>query len=105
MLNPTLPRTLQRNPELKVNKTEKGTYFLIGYSGIDPVEVSERIFDILDFFDGRRSNKEVIPLIRKQMQAEPSQSLLIQIYRFRILIDNESYLSICEFGIMSLVNL
>lgn len=87
ILNPQLPSSLKRNPKLIVNKTNRGTYFLIGYSGSDPVEVSKRIYDILDFFDGWRSNKEAIRLIRQQMHTEPSQSLLIQLYRFRILVE------------------
>lgn len=94
MLDPQIPLTLKRNPKLRVNKTKRGTYFLVGYQGSDPVEVSKRLYDILDFFDGWRSNKEAIHLIRKHMHTEPSERLLIQLYRFRILIDAKSQKSI-----------
>jgi len=53
------------------------------------LEVSKRIYDLLDFFDGKRTNQQVCRLIRKHIGAMPDQDLLISLYQFRVLVNNE----------------
>ena len=89
MARPRLPDRLKRNPNLCAQKTQEDAYILIGYSGLDPFEVSKRVYDVLDFFDGKRSNREARQLIREHMKAEPDDDLLISLYQLRILVKDE----------------
>jgi len=70
-------------------KNSEDSYFLIGYSPLDPFEVSKRVYDLLDFFDGKRTNQEVYRLIRNNMGVKPNPDLLTSFYQFRILVGNE----------------
>jgi Fe-S-cluster containining protein len=90
LLKPKLPGRLKRNPKLEVEKMEDGFYRLVGYSPRDPLEVSKRVYDLLDFFNGRKMNKEVFRLIKKQMKAEPTEDLLTTLHQFRILVSPEN---------------
>jgi len=89
LLKPNLPKILKRNPSLRVEKKGDESYCLVGYSALDPLEVSKRIYDLLDFFDGKRTNQQVCRLIRKHIGAMPDQDLLISLYQFRVLVNNE----------------
>jgi len=89
LLNPRLPKKLKRNSKLQVVKNSEDSYFLIGYSPLDPFEVSKRVYDLLDFFDGKRTNQEVYRLIRNNMGVKPNPDLLTSFYQFRILVGNE----------------
>lgn len=89
LVRPILPKILRRNPKLIVEKTKQGTYILTGYSPFDPIEVSKRIYDMLDFFDGYQSNKDACGFILDQLGAEPTNELLLSLYQFRILIATE----------------
>lgn len=88
-LKPRLPKKLKRNPNLKHEKISEDSYVLTGYSPMDPFTVSKRIYDILDFFDGKQSNEEVCRLVRECMGAEPDKELLTCLYQLRILVSNE----------------
>lgn len=83
------PKTLKRNPNLRVKRTEDNTYILIGYSPRDPVEVPARVYEILDFFDGQRSTDEACQLIYEHKNIEPARDLLISLYQLRILLKCE----------------
>jgi hypothetical protein len=89
LLNPKIPKKLKRNPKLQVEKNGDDSYFLIGYSPLDPFEVSKRVYDLLDFFDGKRTNREACRIVRDQMGANPDKDLLIFLYQSRILVSNE----------------
>jgi len=82
------PSILKRNPELKVKSIDEKTCVLIGFSAQDPVEVSRRTYDILEYFDGTRSNKDVVQLLREKDMAEPTDELLLMLYRLRILVES-----------------
>lgn len=85
-----LPKISRRNPNLIIEKTKQEKYILTSYSPYDPIEVSKRIYDMLDFFDGYRSNKDACRLILDQLGAEPTEDLLLTLYQFRILIPEEN---------------
>ena len=87
--NPKLPNRLKRNPKLEVEKLAENRYALIGYSPLDPIEVPKKVYDILDFFDGKKNNDEVCRLVHQDMHIEPAEDLLYSLYQFRILVDNE----------------
>ena len=86
VLSPTLPTTLKRNPRLWVEKLDEDRYVLSVDPGTDPVDVSERLYRMLDFFDGRRCNEEVLALIQEHGGATPTRELLISLYQFRVLV-------------------
>jgi len=87
MLATEPPKKLKRNPLLQVDRTADGAYMLAGYSPFDPWEVSDRIYQLLDFFDGREGNGVVCRRIRKHLGAAPTKELLLALYRFRILVN------------------
>ena len=89
LVNPKLSNRLKRNPKLEVEKLSENRYALIGYSPLDPIEVPKKVYDMLDFFDGKKTNDEVCRLIRQDMNIEPAEDLLCSLYQFRILVDNE----------------
>jgi hypothetical protein len=84
--SPKLPEKLTRNPKIITTKKKDGSYMLVGYSPADPLEVPKKIYDMLDFFDGRLSNREVCGLIILKLKNEPSEDLLMVLYQMRILI-------------------
>ena len=86
------PVILKRNPALQVKKIDENACVLIGSSAQEPVEVSRRMYDILEYFDGALSNKDVIQLLREKDMAEPTDELLLSLYRLRILVDGEEEL-------------
>jgi len=86
MMKDEPPHRLQRNPRLYVQKTEAGTFMLKGYSSRDIVEVSARLYETLDHFDGRRKVEEVIEFLIEQKKLVPEPNLLLSLYQLRILI-------------------
>lgn len=86
LVRPRPPRVLRRSPGLRQEKTADGEYILAGYSLLDPFRVSERVYRLLDFFDGRRPNSEVCRLVREEMGVHPDDELLLDLYSFRILV-------------------
>ncbi len=89
LMRPRLPKVLLRNPELRQEKVGDDAYILIGYSPLDPFQVTKRVYDLLDFFDGTRTHGEVRQSIREAMGAEPDEELIEALYRFRILVPGE----------------
>jgi len=89
LLKPDLPKILKRNPNLHVEKKGDDCYYLVGYSPLDPFKVSKRVYDLLDFFDGRRTLKEACRLIRQQSGAVPDKELLTLLCQYRILLNAE----------------
>ena len=85
LIHPLLPKRLKYNQNLIVEKTREGEYILSGYSSYDPIKVSKRIYNMLDFFDGYRSNEDAFGLIFEHVGIEPSKDLLLKLYQFRIL--------------------
>ena len=86
MMKDEPPHRLQRNPRLDVQKTEAGTFMLKGYSPRDVVEVSARLYEILDHFDGNKTVEEVIESLIAQKKMAPEPDLLLSLYHLRILI-------------------
>ncbi len=77
---------LQRNPFLYVRKTEAGIFIIKGYSPRDAVEVSARLYEMLDHFDGRRPVEDIIESLVEQKKLVPEPDLLLSLYHLRILI-------------------
>ena len=76
MMRTQPPKNMIRNPDLKIKKSESGTYFLTGYNPYDQVEVSTRIYEILDYFDGRQPHEEVVAKLLEQGKAVSPQPVL-----------------------------
>jgi len=89
LLNAKIPRILKRNPNLHVEKKGDDSYCPVGYSPLDPLEVSKRIYDLLDFFDGRRTLKEACRLIQQRSGAAPDKELLTLLCQHRILLNTK----------------
>ncbi|MBW2623079.1 MAG: hypothetical protein JRD68_09260 [Deltaproteobacteria bacterium] len=90
LVKPDLPQVLTRNPRLFVTKTGDDSYTLVSYSPFDPIQVPKKIYDALDFFDGRRKNSEVRRLIARESGMELETDLLLSLYQLRILGEKES---------------
>ena len=89
MVVPKLPEKLKRNPTLRVEKVSEDIYALTGYSPFDPIRVSKKAYEIIDFFDGKKTNREVLRDIRTEGKYEPTDGLLLSLYQFRILVKEE----------------
>jgi hypothetical protein len=89
MVVPKLPEKLKRNPTLRVEKVSEDAYALTGYSPFDPIVVSKKAYEMIDFFDGKKSNREVLRDIRAEGKYEPTDDLLLSLYQFRILLRKE----------------
>jgi len=86
---PNLPKILKRNPNLIVEKKGDDSYYLVGYSALDPFMVSKRVYDLLDFFDGRRTLKEACRLIQQHGGAAPDEELITLLCQYRILLNTK----------------
>ncbi len=89
LLKPKLAEFLKRNPDLHVDKKGDDNYYLVGYSTLDPFMVSKRVYDLLDFFDGRRTLWEACRLIQQHLGAAPDEELVTKLYHYRILQDTK----------------
>jgi len=90
LVKPELPQALVRNPRLSVRKTNEDSYTIVSYSPFDPIQVPKRIYDALDFFDGRRKASEVQRLIARELKMALEKDLLLSLYQLRILVESES---------------
>jgi len=86
MIHPKLPPFLKRNPDLHVQKTRQGNYIVSGYLPRDAVEITARLYSVLDHFDGRLSVDAVIQSLAQQQKMVPDGDLLMSLFHLRILI-------------------
>jgi hypothetical protein len=87
--NPKVPKILMRNPKLVVTKFQEDSYCLSGYAALDPLRVPKKIYDIIDWFDGTRPNREVLQILKDKKNFNIDSDLLKTLYMFRILISGE----------------
>jgi len=80
-----IPDRLLRSRELSVTKLPGDYYLLSAYSSFDPLKVSAKLYGCLHYFDGYRSNGEVLTSIQETMGVSLSDKMLEKLYRFRIL--------------------
>ena len=88
MMNSALPATLKRNPGLQVSRSGDD-YLLVTHSKWQPIRLQRPIYEILDYFDGRQTNEEVLRRIRVEKKAQLEQDLLVHLFHFRILVPPE----------------
>lgn len=86
LVRPVLPARLMRNSSMVAGNTGDG-YIVTGYSSLDPVEISDRVGTVLEFFDGRQSTADTIETVKQVTGYEPTEDLLLSLYRFRILVE------------------
>ncbi|MBN1294726.1 MAG: hypothetical protein JXB48_23015 [Candidatus Latescibacteria bacterium] len=89
LMNNEPPYILKRNPKLQVKSSNEDFCTLIGYSPFDPVEIPRAIYEMLDLFDGDRTNDDVFALLLEKDKKIPTDDLLLSLYRLRILITDE----------------
>jgi hypothetical protein len=87
MHEPVVPDTLLKNPSMRSTRNGDGSYILMSYLGTDPMRVQKRVYDLLDYFDGRRSNVEVRTAILEHAGFWITDSLLTKLFQYRILVD------------------
>jgi hypothetical protein len=87
MTKPALPDPLVKSPTLRVRRGLDGSVVLIGYAGIDSMRVRKPVYELLDYFDGRRTNADVNAAIFQERGVRLSDSLLTKLYQHRILVD------------------
>jgi hypothetical protein len=81
------PALLKRATYIGVTKLGDDSYRLTGYSPYDPMIVTKAIYDLLDEFDGRRTNQSICAARRQRKASVPSPQLLLNLYRMRLLIE------------------
>ncbi len=87
MMTPELPRFLKRNPKLEVEKIADDQYLVVVQpTRLQSISLRRRVYDILDYFDGRQAHEETIQRIKDQTNVTVSQDLLAGLYQFRILV-------------------
>ena len=90
MLSPTLPDVLIRNPRTVVHPEDDGSVLLQGYSPFDPRRVPREIYQLLERFDGTRPWRRVVTDGGSGGESSLTESLVIQLYQHRLLIDAAS---------------
>ncbi|MBI3924352.1 MAG: hypothetical protein HY319_02310 [Armatimonadetes bacterium] len=83
---PDLPDPLRRNPRLRVERIGGDEYMVESYLHFDPMRLSRRLYELLDEFDGRLSNAEVLEHIRVEKRLRLNDQLLKSLYQARFLI-------------------
>lgn len=83
---PVIPLRLKRNPRLVVEPAPGGGLLVEAYSGMDPSRVPEKLYGVLDAFDGRPSG-EVLAELKTARRPYPSEALLRGLYQHRLLLD------------------
>ena len=86
LISTSLPERFKRNPELIAEKITGSSYLLTGYSHLDPLKISKRLYDCLDFFDGSKTNQEIIRVCHEQHEIRLPEEILKKLHRFRILV-------------------
>jgi hypothetical protein len=82
-----IPRTLKRNPELKVIDFGDDSYTLTVYSTFDPVTLSKRMYEILDIFTGKKTTDGIIEQLIAQGKPVPDYDVILLLYRYRFLVN------------------
>ena len=82
-----VPPVLKRNPALKVIDIDSDFRTVVGYSPLDPVRLTDRVYELLDAFKGRESTDEVIEQRLGQSKPVPADDVLVSLYRYRLLVD------------------
>ena len=89
IMNNEPPGILKRNPKLQVKSRGEDSVILICYSPFDPVEVPNSVYEMLDSFDGKRTNEDVFSMLLEQGKKIPDEELLLYLYRLRILTTDD----------------
>jgi hypothetical protein len=84
---PALPEVLLRNPELRVIRIVRDGYLAVGYSPLDPITISSRLYQALHVFDGVRNVEEAASECLKRGWAFPDLDTLHMLYGFRVLVE------------------
>jgi Fe-S-cluster containining protein len=87
MENPQIPETLILNPKATIIKTPEGDYKVN-----NSFEISNILFDAIQFFDGYSKNNLVLKKIEKELNVSLDEELLIYLYQNRLLTDSREYL-------------
>jgi len=90
MMSAPVPEKLQRNVALNTIKLPGDFNLLTAYSPFDPLKLSGRLNACLHYFDGSRSNSDVIGIVRKELGISLSPHILQKLYRFRILTNPQT---------------
>ncbi len=88
--SPTLPDPLVRNPNLRVARAPDGTYLLSGYKNGEPTRLRKSVYDLLEYFDGRRPTDTVRDAIRAASGLRVADSFLVALYQHRIIVDPDA---------------
>lgn len=79
----TIPETLMRNPLFKLRQINNGEDYEVKFISID---VSFALpVALVNYFDGQRSNEEIIELLLEKNNIEIDQELISMLYHFNVL--------------------
>ncbi len=86
MSSPALPPLLKRRPGLVSQRVSEEAYLVVGYSLFDPLHLSTLTHEILEFFDGRKTNAEVVKALKRRGLPAPDHALLLSLYQSQVLV-------------------
>jgi len=84
MTNPKLPNILKRNPAVTIYRRSSENSLVLAPSGF--FEIKNVLSEVLQYFDGTRTNAEARELIKSDYGEALTQELLISLYQNRVLI-------------------
>jgi len=86
ILNPSLPPMMKRNPQCRILHIDDNSILVSGYSFFDPMKMSRRLYETLVFFDGKKTNEQVIRHLTEAGKAVPDDETLLMLYHYRFLV-------------------
>ncbi len=85
MRNPVLPDRLLKNPSMRVMRTPEGVA-MMSYESGEPTRLRTRVFELLDYFDGRHPTADVQAAVLAETGYTITDRFLTALYQHRILV-------------------
>jgi len=85
--NRRLPAHLVLNPEVRILFDDEDKITVVGYSALNPIRLPRDCHIPLTRFDGKKSTRDVLKEIRTLDRIDMDRRLLLELWRFRILIE------------------
>lgn len=80
------PPVLQRAPALAATHLGDGRYRITTYSDYDPLVISRTVLQLLDEYDGLRTNRQIAGALRRAGKPTLPAGALLQLYQARVLV-------------------
>jgi hypothetical protein len=84
--HPRLPPILLKNPMMRVVREADGSRTITSYEAGEPTRLRKAVFDLLDYFDGRRPTAEVRAAVLADTGLTLTDRFLTALYQHRLVI-------------------